>query len=193
LPEDLRSSEGLKSFADAGALARSYLDLQTKIAGAPAPPESPDRYEIPVAEGLPVDDEFLQGFRKTAFEAGLSPSQVKVLAEWHNTQSRGLLETRARQTREMLQNTENALHREWGASYQRNLEIARRGFKMAADPDLQNFLETTGLGSDARLMRMFLRIGKAVSEDALAAPEPGPAVPRTTDGGMPMLRFSSME
>ncbi|MEW5725555.1 MAG: hypothetical protein AB1896_20775, partial [Thermodesulfobacteriota bacterium] len=143
--------------------------------------------------GLPVDEDFLSSFRKAAFEAGMSQKQVSDLVAWHNRQFQVVNEKRGREIEGLREEARAALRQEWGKHYDRNLGQAQKAFKMAAEPELQEFLENSGLGSNPLLIKMFYRIGQAVSEDVLVRSEAVSRGPNRTLGGMPMLHFPSLD
>lgn len=53
-----------------------------------------------------------------------------------------------------------ALRREWGADFARNLELARRAAAAVADDGLIAALEEAGLGDDPRIVRAAAAIGR---------------------------------
>ena len=100
LPEDLRGEPSLRNFNDVGALAKSYTHAQRMIGGdkigKPSQswtddqwtehhihsgrPDTSDGYEFRLDGQLA--DSTLEGFRDSAFKAGLSGKQAQTVAEF---------------------------------------------------------------------------------------------------------------
>lgn len=195
LPEDIRGAPSMAKFADPAALAKGYLEAE-KLIGAKGVilppenatpeqmkafhaalgvPEAPEGYELKAPDGLPEgvwSDEAAKGFAAKAHELGLTPAQARGLAEW---QAKNVGESMARSGLEPDGRTwEQALQTEWGASYDANMEIARRAAKEFGDEAaLAKLGDRIG---DSALVRMFHKIGVKVGED-VAVGLGGGAVP----------------
>ena len=88
----------------------------------------------------------------------------------------------------------NALKLEWGNKYDENATVAQQAFKQfAPTEDEAKYLKDTGLAADPVLMRMFHRVGRAISEDYISTGDGGVATGATTtldQHGKPLLDFS---
>jgi len=116
-------AQGFKAPADLMATLQSYK-----------PPESPDKYEIPVPEG--ADGEFAKQVAPIFHKAGLSPTQAKALAEgWNELQTQQAQaaaqaeEASAREASALAQRQQSELKREWGATYDAQVEQAKRAIR----------------------------------------------------------------
>lgn len=98
------------------------------------PPESADKYEIPVPEG--ESDEFAKAVAPLFHKAGLSASQAKSLAEgWNELQTaqreaaKQAQEAADREASALAQRQEEELKREWGETFTAKTEGARRAVR----------------------------------------------------------------
>lgn len=128
-------------------------------------PESAEGYEITVPEGVQRDEAFEQQMRGLFHDVGLTKAQVEKLSEgWHGYL--GGETVRAEQGRlERAEREDEALRSEWGGSFERNMEQARRAARSFGDARIIDGLEET-VGR-AAVFKMFARIGAAMAEDSL--------------------------
>lgn len=89
--------EALEKFKDPGELGKSYLELQKKMGTAvniPADgdeegwrafnakmgcPDAPEKYELPITEGVPQDEDFRGKMAQVMFENGMSQKMAAAL------------------------------------------------------------------------------------------------------------------
>lgn len=184
LPEDLRAHDALKGFTDVGGLAKAYAETVGKV---PIVPESPDKY---VVEGF--DAKAVKEFAEVAHKAGMTNAQAAEALKY--VQGRDAAREAA-QTAEREAGLQ-ALQKEWpGEAWKTNTALAMRAVERFATPEEKQFFDKTGLGDRPELIRMFYRIGMAISEDTLLTgktkvPE-GSGVKRN-EFGQPTLTFPSM-
>jgi hypothetical protein len=115
---------------------------------------------------LPYDEATEKAFRTWAHVNGLNKRQAKNLydgyvktqlerhANWHTEQSQA------------RSNAEQALRREHGQQYDAFITNARTAMTRYADPDFRQWLDSTGMGNDPRLIRAFGRIGKEMNGES---------------------------
>ncbi len=187
LPEDLRQHPALGQLPDVAALAREHVNAQGLIGrkgiippGEKDGPEAwerfhtalgrparPDDYAFAAPEGMEgYDPDFAGWFRQAAHKAGLPARQASALHDAYIdlVRSRGAESAAARAAR--MDEAEAELRRDWGRGYERNLGLARRAAGAFADPEIaRDLAERYG---DAALVRLFARVGEAMSEDRLA-------------------------
>ncbi len=128
-------------------------------------PENAEGYEIAVPDGVARDAAFEEQMRGLFHKAGLTKAQVSALAEgWHGYL--GAETARGEEARvEQAEREEEALRSEWGGSFDRRMEQARRAARQFGDAELIDGLEEA-VGR-AAVFRMFARIGSAMAEDDL--------------------------
>jgi len=190
LPEDLREDPTLKSIQDFPAMAKMLVSSQKLIGkdkivipGSESTdedwlgvfdklgrPEKSEGYELAKPEGLPEDlpwsDETVEAFKSVAHKTGLLPKQAKDLFDWYNG---AVVEsyTAAEKEREDAYNgAVAALKKEWGAAYDQKLELAHTAVRAFTDEDDVKALDES-LGNDPRMIKLFAKIGGAISEDKL--------------------------
>lgn len=191
LPEDIRGNEVLKGFDSAEKLARAHLETLGKL---PAVPEKPEAYEIKVPEGHPVNEMFLGQFKTWAHQHGLSQEQAAGLAGAYIA----LEQSQMAEVTKADEAAMNQLKTDWGDKFKDNWAQADKAIAEFCTESEQKFLLEFGMRNAAPMVRMFQRIGEAMSEDKLAgggarAAGGGGGQMAKTAGGEPLLDFPSME
>ena len=189
LPEDVRDHPSMKDIASVENLAKSYVHQQ-KLVGKdklPLPtsdddpiwdevytrlgrPDTPDKYEIAMPEDYPkemVDEEFLGSFRQWVHKAGLSPRQVKSLANDYLEYQAGYLTKQNATIEEQTRGAETALRKDWGRAYDSKVSLAQKTLQTFADKDAIELMDM-GLGNHPAIVKMFAKIGEQMGEDTLA-------------------------
>lgn len=159
LPEDIRGDEKaqltLKPYLGKplGEFLRGHMQLASKLgqsltvpeANAPAEdwqrvwsrlgrPESPDQYDldgIQVPEGLPWNADTDKALTAKAHELGLTNAQLRGLREAYIGLRGAEHEGLAKVQTEALTKAQETLRGEWGADYDKRLELASRAAKAA--------------------------------------------------------------
>ena len=188
LPDDLRASKGLEKFKDKAALATSYLELERKIGAKgliiPKPdapqeevdaffnalgrPETPEKYEVEFPADYPEvlkNDERVGEFRGVAHKLGLSAEQVKGVIDFYVKGNMADHGHYVGQMKEAKESAETALRTEWGEAFEPNCQVVLDAYNQFADQEFVEYLESSGVGNDPRMARMFYKIGLAMSED----------------------------
>ena len=197
LPEDIRDNPSFAKFNDVTSLASSYVNLQShlgrdKIAKPVTDsdwddvyeflgrPESADKYEIELPEGLPdeiasqFNDETLSSFKQEAHKLGLNAEQVKRLVAWQVGNMSNQHESYKGIIDQSMEQGESALRQEWGRAYDQNLGFARKAFVEYGGDALAAKMESSGLGNDPDVLKAFANIAKTTMADKdLAGPSSG--------------------
>ena len=197
LPEDIRDNPSFAKFNDVTSLASSYVNLQShlgrdKIAKPVTDsdwddvyeflgrPESADKYEIELPEGLPdeiasqFNDEKLSLFKQEAHKLGLNAEQVKRLVAWQAGNMSKQHEAYKGIIDQSMEQGESALRQEWGRAYDQNLGFARKAFNEYGGDALAAKMESSGLGNDPDVLKAFANIAKTTMADKdLAGPSSG--------------------
>ncbi len=132
-----------------------------------APEEAKD-YALAPPQGAPKGwyrEDAADSFRTLAHKANLTPVQARVL---HDGWVGGLLETEQQQmaaTARTHAQLDQELRADWGADYDRKLELARRAALHFSGAEELDALEAS-IGSPT-LVRLFARIGEHFDEDTL--------------------------
>lgn len=194
LPEELRKEPSLATFKDTGGLAKSYVEAQ-KLIGAKrlaipgekasdaewesvwnqlGRPDTHDKYEDVVLKNekgevlLAPDKEASAELKKVFHKMGLTGKQAKMMQEYslqylHKNQT-GMESQKAQEAEANLK----ALKDEWGDKFPAQVDTARAVIKKFAGdqaPEVTKFLDDSGLGNNAQLVKLFAKIGEAMLED----------------------------
>ena len=195
LPEELRTEPSLATFKDTGALAKSFVEAQKLIgakrfslpgekAGAAewdtfynqiGRPDTYDKYETVALKDekgavlLSPDPKEADELKKFFHQQGFTGKQAKAMQEYalkHFHEQSSLAKTAAEvKTQESL----NGLRQEWGSNFDTKVDVARsviRKFGGEQSADVLKFLDDSGLGNNAQLVRLFSTIGESVMEDS---------------------------
>lgn len=186
LPDDLKADAALTKFKDVPDLAKAYKHAQALIGkkGVILPGEKAsdeewayfykslgqpelEKYELQGPKDKKVNPEAVSKFKEAAHKAGLLPKQAEKLLEFYTAQEGEALaqRTQAKQA-EAKQNLES-LKKEWGQGWDKNVELARLAVKEVGGPEFAQYLETSGLGDDTRLISVMAKVGKLLGEDKI--------------------------
>ncbi|UOZ12990.1 peptidase [Enterobacter roggenkampii] len=131
---------------------------------------APEKYEFQAAEGVELDTEALKDFEPVARDLNLTNEQAQKLVDAYPKILAGVQQ---RQAEAWQAQTE-----QWAADVKAdkdiggdkltaNLSAAQRALDLFGTPELKEYLNTTGLGNHPDLVKTFVKIGKAMSEDGM--------------------------
>jgi len=184
LSEELRADPTLSSINDIESAAKTLIHQQ-KMMGSRIPlpktdeerqelytklgrPETADKYELTKPEGYDqyYPDETMNTFKETGHQLGLSPEQMQGLVEWQKTAIDYQMQQEQTQGDQNGADTEEALRKEFGATYDKQLTAAQRALKVYGTPELQEKLADPRYGNDPDLIRLLANAGKDITEDS---------------------------
>lgn len=138
----------------------------------------PEKYEFksPV-EGQELDAEMTALLDPVARELGLNNEQAQKLVDTYGKEILPKIEARqaenwAKQT-EAWANEVKTDKEIGGDSFVANVGLAQKALDTFAPAGLRKYLEDTGLGNHPDLVRCFVKVGKAMSEDSMVMPNTG--------------------
>jgi hypothetical protein len=190
LPEDLRGEPSLRHFTDPAALAKSYVHAQRMIGADKIPlpgksateedwanvwaklgrPQSPSDYQIKFENQALADGE-LEGFRKSAFEAGLNNSQVDRMARFLEETVTTANTSRSEMAEKAVYEAEQELRQEFGQAFEQRMTMAYNAAKqLLGDADLLDEVQLADgrmLGDHPQVVRMFAKLAEQIGEDQL--------------------------
>tara|TARA_R110000751_G_scaffold137379_2_gene240807 strand:+ start:6406 stop:7008 length:603 start_codon:yes stop_codon:yes gene_type:complete len=154
---------------------------EAKVLGAP---ENYESFILP--EGVPINQEGVDAFMPMAKEMNLSQEQaqqlvnlqIKMMQEGQNANSNAWDSTQKNWSDATKGDLEYG-----GANLTANLAIARKTLDAFGTPELNEVLESTGAGNHPEIVRLFYRVGKAISEDTIHAGG-APQAPKTREASM---------
>ena len=182
LPDDLKADKSLESFKDVAGLAKSFIETKkmvgarSAVPGADAKPEdvaafrkalgvpdAPEGYALKrpeIAAVLGWDDKAEAGFKAAAHKAGMTPVAAQAAVDYYAS----MLQTQHDAARAMEREAGAALRTQWGANYDANLGIANRALSQYGGDDLVEFLHTSKLGADPRMVQAWAKVGADLME-----------------------------
>lgn len=134
------------------------------------PEGAPEKYEFQSAEGVELDTEALKEFEPVAREMNLTNEQAQKLVDVYPKILAGVQQRQAeawQQTTEQWAADVKADKEIGGDKLPSNLSAAQRALDQFGTPELKEYLNTTGLGNHPDLVKTFVKIGKAMSEDGM--------------------------
>ncbi|HHA1506267.1 TPA: peptidase [Enterobacter hormaechei subsp. xiangfangensis] len=150
--------------ADGDKPADKPDDKEQKAEGAP------EKYEFKAGEGVELDTEALKDFEPVARELNLTNEQAQKLVDAYPKILAGVQQRQAeawqKQT-EVWAETVKADKEIGGDKLTANLSAAQRALDQFGTPELKEYLNATGLGNHPDLVKTFVKIGKAMSEDGM--------------------------
>lgn len=197
LPAEFREDPSLKTIPDVGTLAKSYIHAQRLVGtdkiSIPSKHATPDDWrQVYNKLGLPadikdyslklddttfVDKTFTEQFKKTAFESGVLPHQAQKLADWFQGINAQSEQTMSKMHADKMAADLKGLESEWGAAYKQNIAKAGTALREINDPELNKYLDSTGLGNDPKVIKMFAAIAdKYMKEDVVIGSAEGAKV-----------------
>jgi len=137
------------------------------------PPSPPEKYDLKLPENSPLDKSVVDRIAAEAKKHGLSQEHAQSLLERENY----AVSSHMNAQQEHLKAQANAWVEEvksdtdiGGDNFQANTELAKRVVSRFGTEAFAKTLNETGLGNHPELVRTFVKIGKAMSEDQLVLP-----------------------
>jgi hypothetical protein len=146
--------------------------------GEDASTGAPEEYEFTPPDGLEIDEERLEAFGEYAYGLGLSQDQFQKLIEYDIERTANAQQSMAEAYSERISSWADAtkVDKELGGEQlDENLGLAKKAMESFASPELAKLIDTPsadnpdglGLGNHPEVIRLFYRVGKAISESEL--------------------------
>ena len=202
--KDLVSQKGW----DAGGFLKSYTELESAMGSrvkVPTDestpeeksafytkcgrPDTPDGYAMPtLPEDKSFDESLVGGMKTMAFEEGWTGKQWTKAVERYLAIEKQGAESRDAEAARLEQETDRTLHEQWGAEYDKNIEVSRRAFRELVPGELGEqfaaLIEDSGFGNNLVFIQAFREIGAKMLDDTLVKSE-GQVKAETGDGYTP--------
>jgi len=158
-------------------------------------PETADLYDIKKPDGLPeslpFDEEALKFFKGEFHKLGLSKSQAEgIYKTYMDSLVAGV--TKEGEAREAAKTEAlNALKAEHGDNYPAAITLMDRAVEKFGGPEFKKYMDDSGLGNNPALIKTFINIGKAMSEDTLKGGDgpTGAGERKLGSNGQPVFEF----
>lgn len=135
------------------------------------PEGAPEKYEFKPAEGQELDAAALEQFEPIARELNLTNEQAQKMVDLYGTKIMPMVQQQQveawQKTTEQWAADVKADKEIGGDKLTGNLSAAQRALAQFGTPKLKEYLEGTGLGNHPELVKAFVKIGKAMSEDGM--------------------------
>ena len=134
----------------------------------------PEKYELKLPKDSLMDASVLDEIATQARERGLSneaaqqlvDEQSGAVANYHEAQLQ-----KVEDTRKEWGETAAADKEIGGDAFKENTELAKRVIDRFGSDDLKKSLDDTGLGNHPEMLRIFVKIGRSMSDDQLVVPK----------------------
>ena len=189
----------ISGFTDTAGLAKGYSELytkmgsSTKIPTADSPeaevnafykqlgrPDTVDGYKVPeVGEGQEVNKEFFTGMASAAHEAGMSSDGFDKLVSRYLDYENQVKEAEVVEFNRYREEADRKLHEEYGADYDKNIELSKRAYTEYASDELKELLETDrwkALRNEPAFINMMVEMGKKNMDDVFVKSDGQPEV-----------------
>lgn len=129
-------------------------------------PESYEQFNVP--EGLSLEGERLESFTNYAKSMNMTQQQAQEAIDMHTSIINQMIQENVSavqaEQKEWIKATQNDSEY-GGAKLKENLAMGRRALETYGSPELTKLLNQTGLGNHPEVNRLFINIGKTLSED----------------------------
>lgn len=167
------ATEPAKADAVKGAPeAKVEPEKETKPASEQKP-VVPEKYDLKLPKDSPMNAAQVEKLSSYAKEKGLSNEQAQSLLDRESEAVSGYASEQAeKQSQFMASLAEQAKNDKeiGGESFKKNVELASRVVTRFGTPEFKKELDRSGLGNHPELIRVFKRVGEAMSEDQLIIP-----------------------
>ena len=198
IDEELLADPSIKAIQDIPSLLKSYVHGQRMIGkdkvvipteksseaewndfyAKLGKPTELDKFTLEKGDDSPLEDEYIDSFRKAAFEANILPGQAQKLLQALNQYESDSNARFIEQGKAQLAEATEGLKSEWGEAFQHNVQLSQKAAREFGGDEFIQYLNESGLGNDVNLVKIFNKIGKTMFKED--SPEAG----RATGGVM---------
>jgi hypothetical protein len=147
------------------ATAEERAELR-KLFGVPDEAKGYELKTPELPEGMTMDEGFQDLFKQWAFKAGMSPQMAQIVSDEYNNHKIAEFNQSLNDAEKKLNESTEALRKEWGEGYKEKIEKAKRAFSHFGGEDFTELVGNLGLDQHPVMLRVFAGIGQAMSEDS---------------------------
>lgn len=137
----------------------------------PTEPVVPESYDLKMPEGVELDKAAATEFTAIAKELKLDQAAAQKLADIGASMAQRQAQAHAQLVETWTEQVKT--DKEIGGDkLEQNLGVARKALEQFGTPELKDVLNSTGLGNHPAVVKAFIKIGKAISEDGFVAGSP---------------------
>jgi len=189
LSGDLRNNPSLEKFGNVEDLAKSYLNLESKLGADKiivpkdsndteawtalnqklGVPDSAEGYSFSDIDGVPQEALTIDkgAFANVAKKHSLRPDQAEGIWADYNGAIKEALHNINQKDEELVQGVEAELRKEWGNAYDTKVELGERVIEKFANSEEEAKWMQAELGKDPRIARFLANIGSQFSENQI--------------------------
>ena len=181
LKENKDAVKALAKFEDISGLASSYLELEKKLGTMAAiPGEKADKEELesfyrklgkPEAAQkytFKQESEAEKSFAQAAFDAHLSDAQAKAMYDFVVKAGEGQQQQYKELLKRQAQESDALLKKEYGNLFEAKMGNYTNALKLFGNDEVFKYMEETGVAYNPSFVRMFVKIGEALTESRTA-------------------------
>jgi hypothetical protein len=156
-----------KDLEEADKTKKAALIEKNKKADAAkaAAEKAPEKYEFKVPEGMTLNQAMVDKFTPIAKELNLSQEKAQKLVDMYSGFVKSNADEQAATFTKFVEDLKAETIKELGANYKQELSYAAKARDRFASPELIEKLNASGLSNDKDMVKLFITIGKVVSED----------------------------
>lgn len=131
---------------------------------------APEKYKFTAGEGVELDADALKDFEPVARDLNLTNEQAQKLVDAYPKILAGVQQRQAEAWQKQTEGWAESVKADkeiGGDKLTANLSAAQRALDQFGTPELKEYLNATGLGNHPDLVKTFVKIGKAMSEDGM--------------------------
>lgn len=152
--------------------AQATGDQTTATQATAAAPAAIEYTDFKVPDDYSLEGELGDKFKTIAKELGLNQEQAQKLIDLDVQRANAHVETVHKATAEWL-NMAKADKEIGGDALEANVAIAKKALDTFGTDSLKQMLQVSGLGNHPEVIRVFHKIGKAISEDGFVSGDKG--------------------
>lgn len=134
------------------------------------PEGAPEKYDFKAGEGVEIDAAAMADFEPVARELNLTNEQAQKLVDVYPKILSGVQQRQAEAWQKQTEGWAESVKTDkevGGDKLTANLGAAQRALDQFGTPELREYLDGTGLGNHPELVKAFIKVGKAMSEDGV--------------------------
>jgi hypothetical protein len=128
-------------------------------------PQDISEYAFP--EGMDITDDVATQFRGIFKKAGITKNEALEIAQGFNDFSKAQAEVQAKAYETTLNEFRTQLKAEFGAAYDKKMEMANRALTQYGSKELAEFVKVTGLQDHPEFIKFVAKIGEGLIEDSV--------------------------
>lgn len=136
---------------------------------------APEKYDFKVPEGMVLDQAMVDKVTPIFKEAKISQEVAQKIVDLYSDKVKADAQAQKETFDKFVEGLKAETIKELGADYKQQLSFAAKTRDRFASPELVEKLNESGLANDKDMIKLFITIGKAVSEDKPPEGKPGPA------------------